>query len=479
VFALQTTEDKITGCAGMSAQELLEEELATLTAHINAATARWIDLVAAALRDGGVVGEDVVRWLAFRCGITTREAREYVRVADALQELPSTRAAFSRGELTFAKVRALTRVATPSSETGLLELAGALTASQLERALRAFRRVGAEEARDTHELEYVDYYWGDDGSLFLRARLAAEDGTLLVRALEAARERVRERHSDEQAANDTGTGFQNAARQFEPPRSLQVEALVELAEAALASRNERSAGRAHLVVHVDAAALTAGGSGRSELEDGPVISVETARRLGCDAPRVTVTERDGLPVSVGRSRRTVPPKLRRLLEARDDRCCRWPGCENRRHLDAHHRRHWALGGETSLENLVLLCSHHHRLVHEGGYTLENGPSGELRFRNRHGLLCPVVPRSPPGSPDDLVEQNEQSGLTMGPKTNRNGYGDALDLQLAVAAVEQALAARDLDREGGAAGEEPEPDAGVHGELRRLAVATCRDHLRAA
>lgn len=412
--------------------EHLEEELATLTAHINAATARFLELAARVVEEG-TLADEPARWLAFRCGISTREAREALRVAEALQELPAIRAAFARGELTFTKVRALTRVATPASERGLAELAGALTASQLERALRAFRRVSCEEAGEAHALEYVDYFWGEDGSLLLRARLPAEDGTLFVRALEAERERVRERRREEGASS----GPEQAARTFEPPRSVTVEALVELARAALVSPGERSCEPARLVVHVDAAALTADRTGRSELEDGPVISPETARRLGCDAEAVAAVERDGLPLSVGRRRRTVPPRLRRALEARDGRTCRWPGCERRRHLDAHHRRHWARGGETSLDNLVLLCFHHHRLVHEGGYTIEDDPAGGLRFRNRYGVLCPSVPRPPPGSADALVAENERLGLALGPETNRNGYGDPLDLELAVAAIELA------------------------------------------
>ena len=174
------------------------DELATLSAHLSAATARWLELVWEMHEQGD--SSDLQGFVAWRCGITGREAREFLRVAEALQELPATRAAFARGELTFTKVRALTRVATASSEERLLELAGALTASQLERALRVFRRVAAEDARETHELEYVDYYLDDDGSLFLRARLAAEDGTLLIKALEAARERVLERRREERAA---------------------------------------------------------------------------------------------------------------------------------------------------------------------------------------------------------------------------------------------------------------------------------------
>jgi hypothetical protein len=421
-------------------QRRRDEELATLSAHLSAATARWLEL-AWELREDGDIVDEPARYLAFRCGITVREAHEYLRVAEALQELPATRAAFSRGALTYTKVRALTRVATPSCEESLLELAGALTASQLERALRAFQRIGAAGARRAHELEYVSYYFDEDGSLYLRARLPAEDGTLLVKALEAARERMRQRRREEQsgAAGDAETSAADAVTAVEPARAAQVEALVELAETSLAASEEHCVERARLVVHVDAAALCADGNGRCELEDGPVISPETARRLGCDTEVVTQIARDGLPVSVGRSRRTVPPALRRLLEARDDKTCCFPGCERRRHLQAHHRRHWAHGGETSLENLVLLCFHHHRLVHEGGYTVEHDRVGGLRFRNRHGVLCPTLPpRPPPGSADELRAGNYRLGLSIDRRTNRNGDGDPLDLGLAVLAISHAV-----------------------------------------
>ena len=409
-----------------------EEELATLSAHLTAATARWLEL-AWEIREQGD-SDDSAGFLAYRCGITLREAREYLRVAEALQELPVTRAAFSRGELTFTKVRALTRVATSSSEEGLLELAALLTASQLERALRVFRRVAVAEARETHELEFVDYRFEEDGSLYLRARLAAEDGTVLVKALEAARERVVARRREERAAAD-----QAAALALDPARPVRVEALLDLADASLATADERPVERARLVVHVDAAALSSDDCGRSELEHGPVIPPETARRLGCDAEMVAQVERDGLPVSVGRRRRTVPPALRRLLETRDDETCCFPGCERDRHLQAHHRQHWAQGGETSLDNLVLLCWHHHRLVHEGGYTIEDHHDGGLRFRNRHGVVHPSLPpRPPPGSTDELLADNHRHGHLIGPRTNRHGCGDTMHLALVVDAIANAV-----------------------------------------
>jgi Domain of unknown function (DUF222)/HNH endonuclease len=420
--------------------ERLEDELGALVAHINAGIARWLDLALEFQGAGGAAIDGLERWLAFRCGTTQREAREYVRVAEALQGLTLIRDAFRRGQLTFSKVRALTRVATPASEERLLELAEALTASQLERALRTFRRIRSEEAGETHALEYVDYHWGEDGSLYLRARLPAEDGTLVVRALDAARERVRERRREERAAMAGAEApAVEPATAFEPPRALNVEALVEAAQAALASPTEHVSQAASLVLHVDAAALTGDGEGRCALEDGPTIAAETARRLGCDAETIVHIEHEGLPLSVGRARRTVSPRLRRLLEARDDGCCRWPGCTNRRHLQAHHREHWARGGETSLDNLVLLCWQHHRLVHEGGYVLEDGPGGELHFRNRHGVLVPTIPRSPPGGVEELIDRNDRAGLTLTDRTNRNGYGDPLDLELAVAAIEHPVA----------------------------------------
>ena len=134
----------------------------------------------------------------------------------------------------------------------------------------------------------------------------------------------------------------------------------------------------------------------------------------------------------------MPPALRRLLEARDGHTCCFPGCERRRHLQAHHRQHWAHGGETSLENLVLLCYQHHRVVHEGGYTMEGDAESGIRFRNRYGIVWPLAPpRPPPARADDLLAQNDAHGLRIDPNTNRHGsYGD-FDLQRTVTAISSA------------------------------------------
>jgi hypothetical protein len=190
------------------------------------------------------------------------------------------------------------------------------------------------------------------------------------------------------------------------------EALVAVAEAALAHPGDgRPAGeRYQVVVHADEAVLSHDGEGGCELEDGSALAPETARRLTCDAA----------VVQNGRKSRTVRPALRRALRARD-RGCRFPGCENRRFLDAHHVHHWARGGPTTLGNLVLLCRRHHRLVHEGGW--EVGP--RLRFYDRWGQQFPAVPRLPRGQPAGLLERTRD--LVIHARTCEPGTGEPADL----------------------------------------------------
>jgi hypothetical protein len=434
----------------------LEDELTELAAEINAGTCRWLELVAEFDRREGWGGPGLrscAHWLSWRCAVSPGEAREQVRVASRLHELPVLRAAFARGELSYSKMRALTRVAEEACEEVLLEVARYLTAAQLERALSAYRRVTNEEAQDAHERESVSYFWDEDGSLVLRARLPAEDGALLLRALEAARDSLRERRredgdsseadskseteGDEEDDNPNAEALEARAIRAEPPpapppRPDNVEALLAVAERALARPpGDRSGGeRRQVVLHVDASVLSDDGEGRCELEDGPALSPETARRLACDSSLVTIAERAGETLSVGRRTRTIPPALRRALTTRD-RGCRFPGCTNHRFVDAHHVQHWARGGETSLENLLSLCRSHHRLVHEGGYAVERDHDGGLRFRDPGGAAIPSVPRSPPADPEALGKRNRRAGIVINTDTGLSGTGERMDLGLAV------------------------------------------------
>ena len=155
---------------------------------------------------------------------------------------------------------------------------------------------------------------------------------------------------------------------------------------------------------------------------------------GCDASRVVMKhDEDGRIFEVGAKTRTIPPALRRALLHRD-RSCRFPGCHGR-FCQAHHIRHWAQGGPTTLSNLVLLCRRHHRAVHEEGYQVDRQPDGELRFRRPDGRVIPNVPR-PPEAPTDPVgtvrTRNDEAGIVVGPRTATPSWqGERLDLGYAI------------------------------------------------
>jgi hypothetical protein len=337
-----------------------------------------------------------------------RPAREHIRVARRLSELPRIHAAFRAAELSYAKVRALTRVADADTEEELLELASYMTAAQLDRAVRAYRRITNTEANDLHANAHFGWYWDEDGSLVVHGRLAPEDGALFLRAIEAGRDRLRERRWEEERGSAEP---RDVAR-----RPTNAEALVEIADASLASPGERSsAERNQVVIHASAAALSADEEGGCALEEGPALAPETARRLACDAS----------VLNKGRKTRVVPAPMQRALRARD-RGCRFPGCENRRFVDAHHIHHWAKGGETKLDNLVLLCRRHHRFVHEGGYSVDEA----FCFRDSWGSVVPDVPRSPPGDAAGLLETDVGE--------YEPSWVDPMDLDIAVLALRQVL-----------------------------------------
>jgi hypothetical protein len=373
-------------------------------------------------------------------------AREHVRVARRLAELPLIHAAFGRGELSYSQVRALTRVATPEVEAALLEIARHATAAQLERTLRAYRGVVERElTRDdrAHGDAYLHCEFDEDGSLLVRGRLPADEGALVVAALAAARDGLREDAAASSEPSSEGRGVSAEAEACGPfsegaPAS-NASALVLMAETLLSSGPaERTGGDSYqVVVHVDADALgaergTEQPDGACQLEEGSPLHPETARRLACDASVIRILERDGRPLSVGRRTRSVPPALRRALQSRDH-CCRFPGCTQRRFLHAHHIEHWAHGGPTDLDNLVQLCRFHHRLVHEGGYTLDRaGRDGELRFRRPDGRPLSRVPAPPRGGHGDLDLCNRRARLRIGPETCASRWdGQRLDLAMAV------------------------------------------------
>ena len=355
----------------------LASEICILAGHINAANYRWLMLIAEFDRRNGwsdSATQSCAQWLNWRCGIGMGAAREKVRVARALEKLPKISAAMASGSLSFSKAREITRVASAETEDYLLMIAEHGTAQHVEKLVRAYRRCqDAEElSRESRQQQSrcVSYRYDDDGSLILNCRLPAEAGALVLKGLDIAIENVPPGTSEERV----------------PFGARRADALALIAESFVAHDVLEAAGtdRHQIVVHVAAETLRDRTAGCCEIEHGPSIAAETARRFAGDASVITLIEKaDGEPLNVGRKSRKISPPLRRLLNARD-KGCRFPGCANSRYIDAHHIEHWANGGETKPSNLVSLCRFHHRAVHEGGIRIEILDDGALRFAKPDG-----------------------------------------------------------------------------------------------
>ena len=438
--------------------ERLGDEIAELASRIQAATYELLVLIRRFDERGGWSGfVSCAHWLNWCAGLALGAAREKVRVARALGELPLLSEAMRRGRISYSKVRAVTRVATPESEWRLLDLALCAPASYVERVTRAWRQVDeqaeANDDRRRHARRELRSWVDDDGMVVIRGRLSPEVGAVVRRALEAADDRLRSEAPADGARVD--------GEPETSPGQRRADALGLVAEAARAADLDRgTAGdRYQMVLHVEADALRAdAGDGAPDLSaetarsaarpdvpaetsprvghaaleeaDGLRVSAETARRMACDASAVVMRHGpDGSVLDVGRKTRTIPPALGRALRARD-RACRFPGCTARR-CDAHHVRHWADGGTTRLDNLVLLCRRHHRAVHEEGFTVALEASGEVAFRWPDGRPFPAAPAAPAWSGSALAPTGGRlaaAGIAVGPATaTPHWHGERLDL----------------------------------------------------
>lgn len=433
--------------------ERLEADLVELAGHLTAGTCRWLLLLGEFDRRQGWLTwgcHSAAHWLSWRCGVTQVTAREQVRVARRLGELPRVAAAFAAGELSYSKVRAIARVATAATEEDLVMVARHATAAQVERLAGSYARVLAAQGPDPrrHDRRFLGFHHDDDGFLVLFGRLPAEEGAVVARALEAAYEQIQadrramlaDRAAGAEAARYGGDSAESHSPAQDlaevppgeaenPERATYADALVAVSEAALSSEGawRPAPERCQVVLHVDASLLAGKEGSLCELEGVPVPA-EAARRMSCDAGLVTMIEDgEGNPLYLGRKARTVSPALRRALQARDGGC-RFPSCPHRRRLFAHHVVHWARGGTTSIDNVLFLCGHHHRLVHEGGYTVEGDPRQGLVFRRPDGREIPHAPPLPGGEAGEVPRRNRRLGLAIGPDTVTGHWcGDRLSV----------------------------------------------------
>jgi Domain of unknown function (DUF222)/HNH endonuclease len=419
----------------------LEAELVGLAGHLAAAQCRFLLLLAEFDARGAWAGPGLrscAHWLSWRVGMDLHTAREQLRVARTLPTLPLVTAAFGAGRISYAKARAITRIATPQTEGDLLEVALAGTASHLERVVRLARAAGADAAAAVTAQRSVSWEWAEDGSLLLRARLPGEQGALFLAALEAFLEpaqRAGEHADAAQAAAKRTEPQTGSAEQPGPEPAWEVEraelvaagserapgaavdrvaarradALVALAEAArergTADRSGSVSDQFDVVVHVHADTATA------EIEGGPALPISTAHRLACQA-RVSalITDRRGNPLYLSRRHRLVSRRLLRALRARDHGRCRFPGCTNQR-VDAHHIVPWLAGGRTDISNLVLVCRFHHGLIHGHGYQI-HWVNGDLEFRQPGGASIPQAGPPTTGTVEHLVENHAAQQLEI-------------------------------------------------------------------
>ena len=357
-------------------------------------------------------------------------------MAHALKVLPQISEEFRRGRVSYSKVRAMTRVATAKNEDYLLMIAQHGTAVHVERLVHNYRRVKRIEALEKentrHAKRELHWYVDDDGYWVIRGRLTAEQGALIQNVLQQVMEEDFREQQGVPAGISSSEPLDEIHSRPEPVALRRADALLRMAQGY--SSHGNSGDRFMVHVHTDIETLKQDGlGGQAELEEGGNISAETARRVSCDAGLVHWLENsDGEPLSIGRKSRTIPPAIRRALQRRDGGC-RFPGCTCSRFVDAHHIQHWADGGETSMENLVLLCRHHHRLVHEGGFGISKSTLGAIQFTNPAGEIIPAGPDTRScGNFRALFDAHADSGIHITPKTAQSLWlGETMDDDMAI------------------------------------------------
>jgi len=427
--------------------EQLENQITTLAGQINAANYRFLKLIAEFDRRQAWAGyglRSCAHWLNWKCGISMNPAREKVRTARALEGLPGINEAFQKGELSFSKVRSMTRIATEENEDYLLNIAEYGTAQHVEILVKAYRTVSRiadtpedfnvveideckksvlgetkhELRQQQHEQENrsVTCYQDDDGMWIIKAKLPPEEGALVAKALQELGDSI----ADIKKSPDTEPDIKNVAdnavvknsekdvsaetetfsldKQEEPLTFPQrrADALVAFAEHYLASDSSelsslKGAERCQLIMHIRANTHTGSSDANVSNDaslDGRWLLPNAARRLACDASLLVVQEDEvGNVLDIGRKTRIIPPAMARALAIRDGGC-QFPGCCETRYTEGHHIKHWADGGETKLDNLVTLCRYHHRELHKGSFFLSLKPDLEtdkpVRFAER---LC--------------------------------------------------------------------------------------------
>jgi hypothetical protein len=431
--------------------EHLEARICELAGHVTAATCRFLLLVADFdARCGWAQWEmpSCAAWLAWKCQMAPGTAREHVRVARALGQLPVIRAEFAAGRMSYAKVRALTRIAAPETEADLAAMAMPMTAGQLERFARAHRQVSRGEQDGRPAFRERKLTWRTDGTgISISVQLPPAEGAVVLQALRAWVSDIEHPH-DPEDGNDggqpetraemlaglderDGTGWDG---QY-PPWGRERTPAENLADAFAGISGEYLSGRAaaadnpdnyQVIIHAGTGAITgtpeprpAGVPAetpglpeshpawpwRGHVEDGGAVSPATLRMIACNATISTMLhDENGTVLNAGRRTRKPSAALRRAVRERDRYRCRFPGCESRR-VDLHHILFWANGGETKPGNLICLCKRHHTVVHDGAVII-SAEGGGFAFYLPDGTLISGSPPLPGGTADGIKDRHD-------------------------------------------------------------------------
>jgi hypothetical protein len=343
-------------------------------AVFHAGICEWLNEVDRGQRFLADGASDLVQWVSARFGVRHSTAGQLVRVARRLQDLPVLRSRFAEGVLSLDQADAISKLATEETEEGLVEECLGLSMAVLDRAGRRAHPPSAEDERSVWDRRHLGLQWNlDQSELKFGGSLPGAEGRLFESAVRDRADRIPE---------NPETGM------FDPYPARLADGLVEMA----ATSGDQTAAPAQITVFADLDALTetTEATGVAELESGPVIANETARRLACDSIVECAVYDHARALGVGRRTRTIPGWLRRQLWHRDGGC-RFPGCGRTTWVHGHHIRHWADGGPTDLDNLILLCGYHHRFIHEHGWGIRDHPDRQPMFTRPDGREYPPEP----------------------------------------------------------------------------------------
>ncbi len=430
--------------------EQLAEGITTWSGRIASGEAKLLELVAEFDRREAWAGAGLLscaHWLVWKTGLSPGAAREKVRVARALVQLPLVAAALGAAAMSYSQVRAVTRVAVPEDQERWVDICRHSTAAQLERVVRGIHRVrrSEQDAADPELARWrtqVSSSYDEDGNRRIVVLVPAEQAVMFDAALAQIQADLDAHAAAEPTAGDVSAGTPPVSADVSAgtPRTLRAtlgDALIEMARRALeqASPARTRQSKAALSVHVDPL------SGWARLADGEFLPPtsspgETSEHTGATRhsvaslahalrglpgrggpPRLRpLTTADLTRADLGRTARLPNQALRDQLATIDGERCRFPGCTRRHRLHAHHVEHWSAGGRTDLANLVLLCSRHHTVVHQHGFELRLTEDRELLVSTSDGIRLLHHPALPYGNADELDPDHRVSAETLPPDT---------------------------------------------------------------